>query len=258
MEKSLKNGAAELFSREFALSIGNVISETAGVPVTFTVKEAPDLSKRDSEAVHFRLRINGAEGAECFIEMYTHGVMTLGSKLLGEEPSEYREEHAKVVQQAITTAVARLKASRDMALTVERVTNLMFGGMLVVPLAGAGPGYELPALLYFNSCFQEELSPNTLNAPGRFHAGAQLDVLNLDLVMDVELNVSLRFGQREMELRDVLELESGSVIELNRRVDEPVELLLDGRVIATGEAVIVDGNYGLRVTTVSQLVTPPS
>ena len=70
--------------------------------------------------------------------------------------------------------------------------------------------------------------------------------------MDVELNVSLRFGQRQLPLREVLELTSGSVIELDRMVDEPVEMLLDGKVIARGEAVIVDGNYGLRVTEIPQ------
>jgi len=76
--------------------------------------------------------------------------------------------------------------------------------------------------------------------------------VNLDLVMDVELNVTLRFGQRQLTLREVLELTSGSVVELDRQVDEPVELLLDGVVIARGEAVVIDGNYGLRVTEVSQ------
>jgi len=78
------------------------------------------------------------------------------------------------------------------------------------------------------------------------------DPVNLKLVMDVELNVSLRFGQRQMPLREVLELATGSVIELDRQVDEPVELLLDGKVIARGEAVIVDGNYGLRVTEIPE------
>jgi flagellar motor switch protein FliN/FliY len=52
----------------------------------------------------------------------------------------------------------------------------------------------------------------------------------------------------------VLELSSGSVIELDRMVDEPVELLLDGKLIARGEAVIVDGNYGLRITEIPQPV----
>lgn len=75
---------------------------------------------------------------------------------------------------------------------------------------------------------------------------------NLGLVMDVELEVTLRFGQRQLSLREVMDLASGSVVELDREVDEPVELILDGRVIARGEAVIVDGNYGVRVTEVLQ------
>ena len=77
---------------------------------------------------------------------------------------------------------------------------------------------------------------------------------NLDLVMDVALNVTLRFGQRRLSLREVLDLASGSVVELDRQVDEPVELVLDGRVVARGEAVIIDGNYGLRITQVVQSV----
>jgi flagellar motor switch protein FliN/FliY len=77
---------------------------------------------------------------------------------------------------------------------------------------------------------------------------------NLKLVMDVELNVSLRFGQRQLPLREVLDLGSGSVIELDRMADEPVELYLDGKLIARGEAVVVDGNYGLRVTEIPQPV----
>jgi flagellar motor switch protein FliN/FliY len=79
-------------------------------------------------------------------------------------------------------------------------------------------------------------------------ADAPIDENNLDLVLEVELNAVLRFGQRQLTLREVLGLKCGSVIELDRRVDEPVELLIDGRVFARGEASIVDGNYGLRVT----------
>jgi flagellar motor switch protein FliN len=60
----------------------------------------------------------------------------------------------------------------------------------------------------------------------------------------------LRFGGRELLLKDVLELSSGSVLELDRDVHEPVDLLLKDRVIARGEVVIVDGNYGLRVSEV--------
>jgi flagellar motor switch protein FliN/FliY len=74
---------------------------------------------------------------------------------------------------------------------------------------------------------------------------------NLDLLLDIELGVSLRFGSRQMLLKDILELCSGSVVELDRRVEEPVDLLIDGRVIAQGEVVIVGGNYGLRILQVA-------
>jgi flagellar motor switch protein FliN/FliY len=75
---------------------------------------------------------------------------------------------------------------------------------------------------------------------------------NLDLLLDVELDASLRFGQREMSLREILELRPGSVVELNRQLQEPAELLVGGRIIARGEVVIVDGNYGLRITDIVQ------
>lgn len=83
-------------------------------------------------------------------------------------------------------------------------------------------------------------------------AAGNLDQLvregNLDLLLDVELGVSLRFGSRRAPLREVLELSPGAVLELNREIQEPVDLLLNNRVIARGDVVVVDGNYGLHVT----------
>jgi flagellar motor switch protein FliN/FliY len=74
---------------------------------------------------------------------------------------------------------------------------------------------------------------------------------NLELLMDVELAVMLRFGSRQATLREVLDLASGAVLELDREIQEPVDLVLNGRVIARGEVVVVDGNYGLRVMEVA-------
>lgn len=77
----------------------------------------------------------------------------------------------------------------------------------------------------------------------------------LGRVIEVPLTVTLRFGQRTMRLREVLELNTGTLVELDRQVEDPVDLILDERVIARGEVVIVDGNYGLRVT---EIVERPS
>jgi flagellar motor switch protein FliN/FliY len=72
----------------------------------------------------------------------------------------------------------------------------------------------------------------------------------LAMVMDVELAMTLRFGSRRLPLREILEFCPGTVVELDRQVDEPVDLLLHGKLVARGEVVVVDGNYGLRVTEV--------
>jgi flagellar motor switch protein FliN/FliY len=74
---------------------------------------------------------------------------------------------------------------------------------------------------------------------------------NFDLLLGVNLNLTLRFGQRVLPLREILDLTSGSVIELDREVEEPADLLLGDKLIARGEVVIVDGNYGIRITEVA-------
>ena len=136
---------------------------------------------------------------------------------------------------------------------MEQIAELAFGGMLLVPLAASMEEQpEMPVLLYFDVKFQEAMTLHAKQNIDAQNGKTPIDPVNLKMVMDVELNVSLRFGQSQLPLREVLELASGSVIELDRQVDDPVELLLDGKVIARGEAVIVDGNYGLRVTEVPQ------
>ncbi len=71
---------------------------------------------------------------------------------------------------------------------------------------------------------------------------------SIDLLLDVELPVSASFGRAYLPLGDVLKLTSGSIVELNRSVSEPVEIIVNNCVIARGEVVVVEGNYGVRIT----------
>lgn len=75
---------------------------------------------------------------------------------------------------------------------------------------------------------------------------------NLDLLLDIELQASLRFGGREMSLHEILDLGPGDVVPLDRTVQAPVDLVVGDRIVARGEVVLVDGNYGLRVTEVAE------
>ena len=73
----------------------------------------------------------------------------------------------------------------------------------------------------------------------------------LELLLDVELEASLRFGCREMPLGELLELGPGDVVQLDRHVSDPVDLIVGDKIVARGDVVLVNGNFGLRVTEVS-------
>jgi len=76
---------------------------------------------------------------------------------------------------------------------------------------------------------------------------------HLDRILDIALELKLQFGRRILPLRDLVELAPGSVIELDKRVQEPASLLLGGRTVARGEVVLSEGNYALRVTEIGDL-----
>jgi len=73
----------------------------------------------------------------------------------------------------------------------------------------------------------------------------------LELLLDIELEASLRFGAREMPLGEILDLGPGDVVELDRHVTDPVDLIVGDKIVARGEVVLVNGNFGLRVTEVA-------
>ncbi|HEY8490789.1 MAG TPA: flagellar motor switch protein FliN [Dehalococcoidia bacterium] len=79
------------------------------------------------------------------------------------------------------------------------------------------------------------------------------DGLGLDLILDVTLRVTVELGRTTMTVQDVLQLGPGSVVELDRVAGEAVDILVNGRLIAKGEVVVVDENFGVRVT---EIVSP--
>ncbi|MGB6941081.1 MAG: flagellar motor switch protein FliN [Bryobacteraceae bacterium] len=70
---------------------------------------------------------------------------------------------------------------------------------------------------------------------------------SIDLLLDVELPVIVSFGRAQLMLKDVIKLTTGSIVELNRALSEPVEVIVNNCVIARGEVVVVEGNYGIRI-----------
>ncbi|MGD0830655.1 MAG: FliM/FliN family flagellar motor switch protein [Terracidiphilus sp.] len=73
----------------------------------------------------------------------------------------------------------------------------------------------------------------------------------VELLLDVELEATLRFGCKEMLLADILDLGPGDVVQLDRNVADPVDLIVGDKIVARGEVVLINGNFGLRVTEVA-------
>ena len=90
------------------------------------------------------------------------------------------------------------------------------------------------------------------SVPAPPHPTGRLEVATahsrtMDLLMDVDLPVSISFGRAQLPLKDVLKLTTGSIVELNRGVNEQVEVLVNNCLVARGEVVVVEGNYGVRI-----------
>lgn len=109
--------------------------------------------------------------------------------------------------------------------------------------AAAGPMEAKPAEKAGNSVSEGSAKPPE-SAPALS--------LGLNLLLDVELEASLRFGAREMPLAEILDLGPGDVVQLDRHISDPVDLIVGDKIVARGEVVLVNGNFGLRVTEVAE------
>lgn len=259
MDIQAKKEGANFFAAAFAESLAQSLAAETGSPWPLGVMTSPDTPSSKGMPIHFRLAVDGSISGECFIEFFEPQVSDLISKVTKQPVAELGDEHFEAFAKVISSATTGLAASLStkygtLSFRVERVAGLAFGGMFVVPLAASEDESSVQVMLYFGAQLLDALSGTQNKKQTGDAEELAVSSANLKLVMDVELNVSLRFGQRQLPLREVLELTHGSIIELDRMVDEPVELFLDGKLIARGEAVVVDGNYGLRVTEIPQPV----
>ncbi|MFZ0284033.1 MAG: FliM/FliN family flagellar motor switch protein [Terriglobales bacterium] len=243
----------------FGKVIGEVLSQT--LAATWTVEVRPDdgsAPSDESAPVCFGLSPSGGlRGSAAFL-LRLADARSLGQKLLKEPAdasSELNAEHKQAIEKLLNqvaeqTAVALKTEYGDVGLQLAGIEAPSWAGVAALLAASAGPAGTFSLQLRFSDELVAAL-PAAADAVGPLPAEAPLAVdSNLDLLLGVDLSLTLRFGQRTLTLREILDLSSGSVIELDRRVQEPADLLLGDKLIARGEVVIVDSNYGLRITEV--------
>lgn len=102
---------------------------------------------------------------------------------------------------------------------------------------------DIPVAFLISPQLSELLAPKPLVRSSEMAPSTK----NLELLMDVEMPVSVSFGRAQLPLKDVIKLTTGSIVELNRSVSEPVDIIVNNCTVARGEVVVVEGNFGVRI-----------
>ncbi|MGP1407449.1 flagellar motor switch phosphatase FliY [Selenomonas sp.] len=112
------------------------------------------------------------------------------------------------------------------------------------PMMGAAPGYGAPP--------SPHVASNVPVQPAMFAplstAPVQVNDANIGLILDVLLQVTVELGRTRKTIKDILELTNGSIVELDKLAGEPVDIMVNGKFLAKGEVVVIDENFGVRIT----------
>ncbi len=101
----------------------------------------------------------------------------------------------------------------------------------------------------FDSPATEDQLAGLSGMPEPTDAGSDKMGRKLDMLHDISLSISIELGRRMMMIREILELERGSIVEFDKLASEPVDILINGTKMAEGEVVVIDKHFGIRITT---------
>lgn len=275
--------AQALLQRLWADCARSVLKDVAVFPVTVEA-EADDAAGEETPAqdgkpeVWARFAAGKGLHGECALVTAEPGAVQLAQVLMSEPvdaAAEYdegrREAYAELLRQIGGLVASGLKAvaGKEVAFTLEgndapswpvaaRAGVRISGEKLAAVRLTVVVSVEMAEAIASLSAPRSKEAAEPAAAVPEASAPEAVTALvvpapNLDLLLDVRLSATIRFGQRRMLLREVMEIHPGAAVELDRHVQDPVELLVGGRLIARGEVVIADGNYGLRIT---EIVSP--
>jgi flagellar motor switch protein FliN len=235
--------AVEQFVDGLVVATTKVLSERP--PAKWSVKlDDPKTPFAAGSQLMTLLLVAEPSKAEAAIQINLESMLILAGVLSGATApvTQLKPEHAQIVRTALAKACEAAAQPLQVQVQLQPSKGIAWTPAQQFSMT-AGDGAT--SKVQFQLVFMADWPKAAQNPAARSAAGKGVNVAMLE---GVELEVAIRFGQRQLSLREIGELRSGSLVELDRLVQDPAELLLGDRVIARGEVVVVDGNYGLRVT----------
>lgn len=174
-------------------------------------------------------------------------IQTFG-EILGQASGALASEYSSKLRKDVRTGIMESAVSRKPQHHNQLALKVTAGTVTFFVLVGI-EGMDLLSILAPTPPQQAPLSPAAVaNSPTPTANPLEgVNTRNLDLLLDVELPISVSFGRAQLALKDVIKLTTGSIVELNRAVSEPVDIIVNNCVIARGEVVVVEGNFGVRI-----------
>src|SRR3989339_360731 len=272
------------FPGVFAAEAVATIEGLTGQAPTITLKEAEDISIISNvipPIAQIHVSFSGAASGRGIVMMPPQLATALGDMMLGgegeahdtmsDEDMDAAKEIVSNIVGAMSTSLSSQKELPKFTIKPERAefiqesgeVNLDAYAKMFVFTFSLGTINSL-MMLAIDSAINDALSGekpspakpsvsgNIFDAPSSEPAVKLEDgeMKNIGLIMGVKLPVRVRIGKKKMLLKDVLSMDIGSVIELNQLANDPLDILVDDHVIAQGEVVIVDGNFGVQITSI--------
>jgi flagellar motor switch protein FliN len=273
----------------FTKAMGEVFSKTFGADWTVEIARDPQMTA-PTDAVWFGCSLSGDIQGEAAIQFALSDAILLARKSATETTNAEFSATDKQAVEELLHQVLELVASKleaQFGVTKSKITSVSppswRGLSVLLRVSGAGWSNSPAQLLISEelveamamksklgdtrmvgglpvdadqSLLEENIPAAADNIDLLWVVGSEQDIASLsekdlNLMRRAKLNLTLRFGMRTLTLKEVLALSSGSVIELDREVSGPADLMLGEKVVGRGEVVIVDGNYGVRVTEVA-------
>lgn len=246
---------SDWLAQEWARQIGPALSSMTGEAVQAEAAGG-GAEQPGGEVLHIARRLSGSPEAVLRLAISPELWRTAGEAVLrgADLPVEDEAEVRNAFLEAVQQSLGQLAVSLGRRLGREVGWEEVEGGSS--PEAGAewaavevsGGGIRGRAWVVANSAFvleggQEEAPDGEPEETAA--AGPRRPML--DLLMEVELPVGVTFGRTQLPLKDAIKLTSGSIVELNRSIIEPVEVIVNNCVIARGEVVVYEGNYAVRI-----------
>lgn len=263
------NDFIELFIQEMVATIDGMMGRTAVVTHTGDTEVSDSLLGTPFGKVVVNVSLGASQVSTlCFImpenlatalpDLMMGGEGDTGKDMMDDDDKDGLKEVFQSITGALATALGGHEKLPHFSFAIADVSNVESEGSLsdfdTASRFDVGIDSVKSELIMLTKNDLLTHVPKDLKAPASSASGSKdvslsdKEMRNIGMLLDIGLSVKVRIGQKRMLLKDVISMDIGSVVELNQLASDPLEILVNDKIIGKGEVVVVDGNFAIQIT----------